>query len=310
MMSDATALGLWGIPLAVAAGAIRISTPFLFVSLGECLTEKSGRVNLGLEGTLVMGAMGGYGVSYLTGSAWLGVLAAGAIGAALGALHAWLCSKPRVNDIAVGIALMLFGVGLAFFLGKPLIQPTAPRLPAISLGFFSDLPQVRSALQVNALFLIGAALAPLLLWALNRTRFGLVLRTVGESADSARAMGVDVNLVRRRATMAGGFLAGVGGSFLSLFYPGSWNEGLSSGQGLMAVALVIFARWNPVRCLFASLLFGGASALGPALQSVGITWGYHLFNAAPYIVTLAIMVVASSATQTLRDQPAELTLAR
>lgn len=309
-MSDATALGLWGIPLAVAAGAIRISTPFLFVSLGECLTEKSGRVNLGLEGTLVMGAMGGYGVSYLTGSAWLGVLAAGLIGAALGALHAWLCSKPRVNDIAVGIALMLFGVGLAFFLGKPLIKPTAPRLPAISLGFFSDLPQVRSALQVNALFLIGAALAPLLLWVLNRTRFGLVLRTVGESADSARAMGVDVNLVRRRATMAGGFLAGVGGSFLSLFYPGSWNEGLSSGQGLMAVALVIFARWNPVRCLAASLLFGGASALGPALQSVGVTWGYHLFNAAPYIVTLAIMVAASSATRTLRDQPAELTLAR
>ncbi|WP_437922774.1 ABC transporter permease [Sorangium sp. So ce291] len=309
-MSDASALGLWGIPLAVAAGAIRISTPFLFVSLGECLTEKSGRVNLGLEGTLVMGAMGGYGVSYLTGSAWLGVLAAGGIGAALGALHAWLCSKPRVNDIAVGIALMLFGVGLAFFLGKPLIKPTAPRLPAIPLGFFSDLPQVRSALQVNALFLIGAALAPLLLWMLDRTRLGLVLRTVGESADSARAMGVDVNLVRRRATMAGGFLAGVGGSFLSLFYPGSWNEGLSSGQGLMAVALVIFARWNPVRCLWASLLFGGASALGPALQSVGVTWGYHLFNAAPYIVTLALMVATSSATRTLPDQPAELTLAR
>ncbi|WP_437787429.1 ABC transporter permease [Sorangium sp. So ce1097] len=309
-MDDAGALGLWGIPLAVAAGAVRISTPFLFVSLGECLTEKSGRVNLGLEGTLVMGAMGGYGASYLTGSAWLGVLAAGAIGAALGALHAWLCSKPRVNDIAVGIALMLFGVGLAFFLGKPLIQPTAPRLPAIPLGFFSDLPQVRAALQVNALFLIGAALAPLLLWMLNRTRLGLVLRTVGESADSARAMGVDVNLVRRRATMAGGFLAGVGGSFLSLFYPGSWNEGLSSGQGLMAVALVIFARWNPVRCLSASLLFGGASALGPALQSVGVTWGYHLFNAAPYLVTLALMVATSSATRTLPDQPAELALAR
>ncbi|KYF54079.1 ABC transporter permease [Sorangium cellulosum] len=309
-MDDAGALGLWGIPLAVAAGAVRISTPFLFVSLGECLTEKSGRVNLGLEGTLVMGAMGGYGASYLTGSAWLGVLAAGAIGAALGALHAWLCSKPRVNDIAVGIALMLFGVGLAFFLGKPLIQPTAPRLPAISLGSFSDLPQVRAALQVNALFLIGAALAPLLLWMLDRTRIGLVLRTVGESADSARAMGVDVNLVRRRATMAGGFLAGVGGSFLSLFYPGSWNEGLSSGQGLMAVALVIFARWNPVRCLSASLLFGGASALGPALQSVGVTWGYHLFNAAPYLVTLALMVATSSATRTLPDQPAELALAR
>jgi simple sugar transport system permease protein len=267
-------------------------------------------VNLGLEGTLVMGAMAGYGVSYLSGSAWLGVLAAAAIGGTFGLLHGFLCSRKQVNDIAVGIALMLLGVGLAFFLGKPLIQPSAPRLPALPLGFWSDTPQVRSALQVNVLFLIGLALAPALRWALKNTRYGLVLRTVGESADAARAMGYDVNRVRLIATACGGALAGIGGSFLSLFYPGSWNEGLSSGQGLMAVALVIFARWNPVRCLFASLLFGGASALGPALQSVGITWGYHLFNAAPYTVTLAIMVAASSATQTLRDQPAELTLAR
>jgi simple sugar transport system permease protein len=307
---DAASLGLWGVPLAVLGGALRVSAPFLFVSLGECLTEKSGRVNLGLEGTLVMGAMGGYGVSYLTGSAWLGVLAAAALGAAFGALHGFLCGRPRVNDIAVGIALMLFGIGLAFFLGKPLIQPSAPRLPAISLGFFSDLPQVRSALQVNALFLVGIALAPALRWALSNTRWGLILRTVGESAEAARAMGYDVNRVRLLATVAGGALAGIGGSFLSLFYPGSWNEGLSSGQGLMAVALVIFARWDPVRCLYASLLFGGASALGPALQSVGVTSGYYLFNAAPYALTLVIMIVSSSATQTSADQPLELTVAR
>jgi simple sugar transport system permease protein len=112
-------LGLWGVPLAVLGGAIRISTPFLFVSLGECITEKSGRINLGLEGTLVMGAMGAYGVSYVTGSPWLGVLAAGALGIPFGALHGYLSSRPRVNDIALGIAMMLFGVGLAFFLGKP-----------------------------------------------------------------------------------------------------------------------------------------------------------------------------------------------
>jgi simple sugar transport system permease protein len=110
--------------------------------------------------------------------------------------------------------------------------------------------------------------------------------------------------------MAGGFLAGVGGSFLSLFYPGSWNEGLSSGQGLMAVALVIFARWDPVRCLWASLLFGGASALGPALQSVGITSGYYLFNAAPYVLTLVIIIATSSQNRALSGQPAELRLAR
>ena len=136
--------GLTGVLFAVLAGALRISTPFLFVSLGETLTEKSGRVNLGLEGTLVMGAMGAYGISYLTGSPWLGVLAAGGLGVVLGSLHAWLCSRPRVNDVAVGIAMMLFGVGLAFFLGKPLIGPTAKHLPAIPFGFWSSSPQVRS----------------------------------------------------------------------------------------------------------------------------------------------------------------------
>jgi general nucleoside transport system permease protein len=307
---SADTLGIWGIPLAVLGGAIRVSTPFLFVSLGECITERSGRVNLGLEGTLVMGAMSAYGVSYLSGSPWLGVLAAGAIGAALGAFHGALCGLRRVNDIALGIALMLLGVGLAFFLGKPLIQPTAPRLGAIPLGFFSDNAQLRSALDVNVLFVLGLVIAPALHYALSHTRWGLVVRTVGESADAARALGYDVNRVRLLATMAGGFLAGVGGSFLSLYYPGSWNEGLSSGQGLMAVALVIFARWSPRRCLLASLLFGGAGAIGPALQSVGITTGYYLWNAAPYVLTLAILVASSSATRASAEMPAELGVAR
>jgi general nucleoside transport system permease protein len=299
-----------GVVFGVIGGAIRISTPFLFVSLGECLTEKSGRVNLGLEGTLVMGAMAAYGLSYLTGSPWLGVLAAGACGIVLGALHAWLCARPRVNDIAVGIALMLFGVGLAFFLGKPLIGPSAPHLPSVSLGWWSESAQVRSALQINALFVLGLVTTAAVLFVFRRTRWGLVIRTVGESADAARAMGYDVARVRLLATMAGGFLAGIGGSFLSWFYPGSWNEGLSSGQGLMAVALVIFARWDPVRCLFASLLFGGASALGPALQSVGVSSGYYLFNAAPYVLTLAIIVATSSRDRALIGQPAELRAAR
>jgi len=306
----ASELGWWGVPLAVFGGGIRVSTPFLFVGLGECLTEKSGRINLGLEGTLVMGAMSAYGVSYLSGSPWLGVLVAGCVGMALGGLHALICSRPRVNDIAVGIALMLFGTGLAFFLGKPLIKPTAPHLPAFELGWWSNIPQLRSAMQINVLFIVGAFLAPAMLWGLKYTRWGLIVRTVGESADAARAMGYSINRVRFFATVAGGFLAGVGGSFLSLFYPGSWNEGLSSGQGLMAVALVIFARWDPIRCLFAALLFGGASALGPALQSVGFSWGYHLFNAAPYVLTLLIMIATSSRNQTLAGAPGELSVIR
>ena len=303
-----TVLGWWGVPLAVFAGAIRASTPFLFVSLGELLTEKSGRINLGQEGVLVLGAMSSYGVAFLTGSPWLGVLVAGCAGAALGSVHAALCSLPRVNDIAMGIAVMLFGTGLAFYLGKPFIQPQAPRLPAISFGWWSSLPQVQAALQVNILFLLGAGLAPLLAWGLTHTRWGLILQTVGDSADAARALGYSVVRVRWTATAAGGFLAGVGGAFLSLYYPGSWNEGLSSGQGLMAVALVIFARWQPFSCLWAALLFGGAGALGPALQSVGVTYGYYLFNAAPYVLTLTLMIVTSAPQQRLAGAPGELSV--
>jgi len=310
MAASPVDLGLWTVPIAVLGGAVRVSTPFLFVSLGECITERSGRINLGLEGTLVMGAMSGFGVSYITGSPWLGVIAAGITGAAMGALHALICGLPRVNDIAVGIALMLFGTGLAFYLGKPLIEPTAPQLPSIDFGWWSDISQVRAALRINVLFLIGVALAPILVWALRTTRWGLIIRTAGESADAARAMGYSVNVIRLRATMFGGFLAGIGGAFLSLVYPGSWNEGLSSGQGITAVALVIFARWNPMLCLGASILFGAAAALGPALQSVGITHGYYLFNAAPYFLTLLIMVITCSPKRTLVGAPAELSITR
>ncbi len=304
------ALGWWGVPIAVLGGAIRVSTPFLFVSLGECITERSGRINLGLEGILVMGAMSGYALSYATDSPWAGVLAAGGTGLALGLLHAVLCNLPRVNDIAVGIGLMLFGTGLAFFLGKPYVQPKAPTLPAIPFGAWSGSPQIRAALQVNALFLIGIALAVALAWAFRNTRWGLVVRMVGDSSDAARAMGHNVALVRTFATAVGGGLAGVGGSFLSLYYPGSWSEGLSSGQGLMAVALVIFARWDPMRCFYVALLFGGAGALGPALQSVGVTSGYYLFNAAPYVVTLAIMIATCSPRRTLAGAPGELSINR
>jgi simple sugar transport system permease protein len=305
-MSDA--LGLWGVPLAVASGAVRVGTPFLFVSIGECLTEKSGRINLGLEGTLVLGAVAGYGVSLESGSPWIGVLAAGLVGALFGMLHGYVCKLPRVNDVALGIAMMLLGMGLAFFFGKPYIQPSAPMLPSIPLGFWSDVPQIRAALEVNALFFVGIAVAAVMGWGFASTRAGLVVRIVGDSADAARAMGYPVDLVRFLATAAGGFLAGLGGAYLSLYYPGSWNERISSGQGLMAVALVIFARWDPLRCLLAALLFGGAGALGPALQAVGVTEGYYLFYAAPYVLTLVVMALTVSPGRQLTGAPGELSV--
>jgi simple sugar transport system permease protein len=309
-MDPASSSAILTVFFAMIGGAIRVSTPFLFVSLGECLTERSGRINLGLEGTLVLGAMTAYAISYQSGSPWLGVGAAGIAGFCLGALHATLCRLPKVNDIAVGIALMIFGTGLAFFFGKPYIQPTAPRLSSIPLGWWSENPQVQSALQVNPLFIVGIGLAVLLWWGFRNTRWGLIVRTTGDSEETARALGIPVGLVRLAATAVGGFLAGVGGAFLSLYYPGSWNEGLSSGQGLMAVALVIFARWNPVRCLYAALLFGAAGALGPSLQAVGITQGYYFFNAAPYILTLLLMIGSAGSKKALRDVPGELVVTR
>ena len=307
---DATEIGLWGVPLAILGGAIRVSTPFIFVSLGEAITERSGRINLGLEGTLVFGAMTAYAVAVMTNSPWLGLLAAAGAGLCFGLFHGWICKFPKVNDIAIGIALMLFGSGLAFFFGKPFIKPKAPNLPAIPFGGWSDIPQVQAALDVNVLFLIGAVLSVVLWWAFRNTRAGLIVRVVGDSSDAARAMGLNPDTVRLAATGVCGALAGIGGAYLSLYYPGSWTERISSGQGLMAVALVIFARWNPLGCFAAALLFGGAGALGPALQSVGVTQGYYMFYAAPYILTLIIMIATSSPTRSLAGAPGELSITK
>ena len=294
----------------IVGGGLRVGVPFLFVSLGECLTEKSGRINLGLEGVLVLSAMASFGGAYLSGSPWIGVLAGAVAGGLLALLHGLLCSLEGVNDVATGIALMLLGTGLAFYLGKPLIQPQAPQIPAIELANWSDSPAVRAALQVNALLPIGIILALVLWWAFARTRAGLLVRMAGDSANATRALGYSVPGIRIAATMAGGMIAGLGGASLTLFYPGSWNEGISSGQGLIAVALVIFARWSPLRCIGAAMLFGGAGAIGPALQSVGVSWGYHLFNTVPYVLTLVILVITCRPGSVAQGSPGELSSTR
>lgn len=296
--------------MSMIGGAIKVSTPFMFVALGECLTEKSGRINLGLEGTLVLGAMIAYAVSYESHQPWAGVLAAGAAGAVLGAMHASLCRLPGVNDIAVGIAMMSFGSSVAFYYGKPYIQPQAPQLPSIGLGGWSGNADLAAMLQFNPLFFVGIAVALLMAWAFRHTRWGLVIRTTGDSASAARAIGIPVERVRLLCTAGGGVLAGIGGAFLSLSYPGVWTEHLSSGQGLMAVALVIFARWHPLRCVQAALLFGAAGALGSSLQAVGVSDGYYLLNAAPYVLTLVIMLGSSRRRQSAFTAPGELSITR
>ena len=306
MQAQPEALGAWGIAVALAGGAVRGSIPYLFVSLGECLTEKSGKINLGMEGVLLMGAMTAFAISDLSGSPWLGVAAAAAVGLVLGAIHAWLTQQRSVNDVAAGIAMILFGSGLAFFFGKRFVAPMAPQLPLIDLGGWSRLPALQSALRISPLFFFGIALAFLLHWLFTRTRWGLEIRAAGDDPQAARALGIPVNTVRFIAISLGAALAAIGGAHLTLYFPGIWSEGISGGQGLMAVALVIFARWSPLNCLAAALLFGGAQALGPSLQSLGVNGYYYLFNASPYLLTLILMIATCSPNRSLAGIPGAL----
>lgn len=195
---------------AMIGGAIRVSTPFLFVALGECLTKKSGRINLGLEGNLIFGAIVAYAVSYNSGSPWFGVLAAGCAGVLLGAAHGWICKLPSVNDIAVGLAFMSLGTCLAFFFGKPYIQPSAPRLETLPMGGWSGNPHVQQALQVNPLFFVGIVLAIAMWWALRNTRAGLTVRMVRMVGDSAASRQGDGGEYRHGAPVGhnGGRLSG------------------------------------------------------------------------------------------------------
>jgi general nucleoside transport system permease protein len=201
-------------------------------------------------------------------------------------------------------------------LGTPFIKPRAPKLPDIPfdflVNFLTSSEPVRSAFRVNALFLVGVVLAPVLAWVFRNTRWGLMLRLAGESEEAAAAMGYSVGSIRIVATAVGGFLAGIGGSFLSLYYPGNWTEPMSSGQGLMAVALVIFARWKPVNCLWASLLFGGVGSVGLALQGANLTSASaaYLWNTAPYVLTLGIMILTCSRARAMIGAPAELVRVR
>jgi ABC-type uncharacterized transport system permease subunit len=197
------------VTVAMVAGVLRVSTRFLFVSLGECLTERSCRINLGSEGVLVLGAMVAYATSYEIGSPWLGVLAAAVAGALLGAVHGGVCSLARVNDVAIGIAIMLAGTGIAFCFGKPYVQPSAAQLPRTPLGFWASAPQMRSALEVSPLFFVGLAAAFALHCFFRATRMGLRVRIVGDSADAARALGLAIDRVRLLATAAGSALAGI-----------------------------------------------------------------------------------------------------
>jgi ABC-type uncharacterized transport system permease subunit len=285
------------------AAALRSATPLLWTLLGETVTQRAGIINLGVEGQMLLGAAAAFGVTALTSSPWLGLAAGALAGAALSTAHALLCVRLRANQFAAGIAVWMIGSGGSAYLGAGLVGQSVQGFAPLSEGPLRAVP-VLGELTPTVLLALPAVLlvAVVLYW----TRFGLALRAVGESAEAARIAGLDVGRLRTCAILLGGLASGVGGAALSIDYAQTWAEGMTKGRGLVAVGLVIVARWNPLFTVPAALLFGGAEALSLRAQSAGTTISAHLLHTLPYAACLLVFVATCLRTRESGGAPAAL----
>lgn len=276
------------------AAAIQSGTPILYATLGEILTEKSGVLNLGVEGMMITGALAAFVTAQATGQPMLAFLVAGIVGAAFGGIHAIVCLWFLGNQVVSGLALTIFGLGLANYLGTPLIGQTAPGFDKLTFPLLHHLPGLGPVLfQQDALVYVAILVVPLLWFFLEKCRWGLNLRAVGEHPEAAAAAGISVMRYRWIGILGGGCLAGFGGAYLSLAYTHLWTNGLSGGRGWIAVALVIFAFWRPGRALLGAYLFGGVMAFQLRLQAVGTHLPSSLLLMLPYLLTVAVLVFSS-----------------
>jgi len=281
------------------AATLRVATPLMFGTLGELFCERAGVLNLGIEGTMFMGAFVGFTAASLTGSLWLGVLAALIGGMLAGLLMAFFSVKLGVNQhvSGLGITLLLTALSLFFFrviFGENLESPHIP--PFSQLVILKNVPFLGEILSQYALTYIAIILIPIVWWVVYRTNFGLDMRAVGENPEAADAAGVNVYLTRYIALAIGGGLMAVGGAFLTLAQLGSFTFGIIAGRGWVCIALIIFANWQPIRVLWGALLFGGVSALELRLQTTGIKLPYEAFLALPYVVTIIALALAGRKT--------------
>lgn len=277
----------------VLTGSIQSSTSVLYAALGEVVVERAGIINLGVEGTMLMGAVTGFMVTAQTGSALLGVIAGGLAAGVFNLILAYLVVTRKANPLASGLALMFFGLGLSALIGKPYVGQLVHGLDALPIPFLADIPVMgRILFNHDILIYLMAPLAALVWWVLFRTRWGLSLRAVGENKVVAFAAGLKPELLQYQAVFIGGVLAGLGGAHLSLAFAQSWSEGMTSGRGFIAVALVIFAAWHPLRAVAAALLFGGALALQLQLQARGANISPFLLDMIPYLLTLGVLLFA------------------
>lgn len=288
-----------GLFVSILTIAIRAGTSLVYATIGEITTERAGILNLGVEGMMIMGAVAAFAAAFHTGSAWAGVATAVLVGGLLAAIHAFLTISLRADQTVSGLALTIFGSGLASFLGQrlgpggtPLVGQVGPRFGKIPIPGLSNLPILGPSIFNQDILVYGMTMfVPLAWYFLYKTRPGLHLRAIGESPQTADAMGVNVLALRYLYTIVGGMLVGLGGAHLSLAYTPGWTENLTGGRGWIAIALVIFATWDPARAVLGALLFGGVNAVQFRLQAAGTTIPAAFLNMLPYAFTVLVLVL-------------------
>jgi simple sugar transport system permease protein len=290
-----------GLVVSILTIAIAAGTSLVYATIGEIYTERSGILNLGVEGIMIMGAVIAFAAAYHTDSAWAGVIVAMLVGGILGLIHAFLTITLRAEQVVTGLAITMAGVGLASFLGQklgpeggPLVGLIGPRFHDIAIPVLSQIPIIGPTLfDQDILVYLMYVLAIVSTYYLYKTRSGLHLRAVGESPQTADALGVSVFGTRYLYTIVGGMLIALGGAHLSLAYTPGWTENLTGGRGWIAVALVIFAAWDPFRAVLGALLFGGVNAIQFRLQAQGTTIPASLLNMLPYFLTVVVLVLTT-----------------
>ena len=273
---------------------ITAATPLVYASIGELVVERSGVLNLGVEGMMLVGAVSSFSVAHYTGNATLGVLAGLFAGMTMALLFAFLTLTLQSSQVATGLALTIFGIGVSSLIGQPLVGIAFGGLPEIPIPFLSEIPFLGRLLFDHDVLVYGSiVLVGLVAYFLNRTRAGLVLRSVGDSHDAAHALGLKVIRVRYLATLFGGACAGIAGAYLSMAYTPMWVENMSGGRGWIALALVVFAVWQPGRLLLGAYLFGSISILQLHGQALGINLPSQLMSMLPYLTTILVLVLIS-----------------
>jgi simple sugar transport system permease protein len=279
---------------AIMVSIIAAATPLLFAALGELITEKSGVLNLGVEGMMLLGAVASFVTAIVTGSAILAIIVGALAGALMSLVFAFLTLSLLANQVATGLALTIFGIGLSALLGQSYVGTPLDALPKLAIPGLSDMTLIGPIVfGHDFLVYLSIAMVFAVAWFLFRTRWGLIVRAVGESHEAAHAIGYHVIAIRYAAVMFGGAMSGLGGAYLSLAYTPMWIENMSAGRGWIALALVVFATWRPWRVLLGAYLFGGVTMLQLHGQGIGIDVPSQIMSMLPYLATVLVLVLIS-----------------